>query len=61
MQHHLSTLQVPRMLWQQGELPGLEHHVMQSADPGLLTWWARYCESQSNYDKALSCYQRAGN
>lgn len=48
------------MLWQQGELPGLEQHVLQNADAGLLTWWAHYCESQGKFDKALSCYQRAG-
>lgn len=52
--------QVPRMLWEQGDMAGLERQVMQSAEPGLLTWWARYCESTGRFQDALSCYQRAG-
>jgi hypothetical protein len=56
----LLAVQVPRMLWQPGELPELEQLVLQSCEPGLLTWWARYCESKGKYEQALGCYQRAG-
>jgi hypothetical protein len=33
---------------------------MKQSDPALMTWWARYCESQGAWSKALLCYQRTG-
>jgi hypothetical protein len=56
----LLCLQLPRMMWQHGDLEGLERHVLQSTEPALLTWWAQYCESNGKFDQALSCYKRAG-
>ncbi|WIA30074.1 hypothetical protein OEZ86_000169 [Tetradesmus obliquus] len=65
MQHYMESgtaaSEVPRMLWQLGELPELEQLVLQSCEPGLLTWWARFCESKGRFEQALGCYQRAGN
>jgi len=35
-------------------------YVMQRSDPALLSWWARHCEAQGSFAKALHCYQRTG-
>lgn len=64
MQHyqasHTAAVEVPRMLYQLGHIDELEQYVMQSGDNELLIWWAKYRESQQQYDQALKCYQRAG-
>lgn len=35
-------------------------HVQPDNRP-LLVWWARYCESRGEVQRALACYERAGD
>ena len=32
--------------------------MLSQGDVEMLTWWARYSESQGDLEKALGCYQR---
>lgn len=51
---------MPRLLWRAEDMAALERQVLGSEDAGLLTWWARSCEANSNFSQAISCYQKAG-
>jgi len=53
--------EVPRMMFEANRLEDLEEYIMKSEDKGLIKWWARYCESSGMFDKALECYQSAGD
>ncbi|GBF91287.1 intraflagellar transport protein [Raphidocelis subcapitata] len=53
--------EVPRMMLERGQEAELEGYVLQRAEPRLLAWWGRYCESRGALAKALNCYQRTGN
>jgi len=53
--------QVPRMLFDRQRLGDLEEYIGRSNDSDLLKWWAGYCESLGQYDKARHFYQRAGD
>ena len=37
----------------------LEEYIAHSSDPELIKWWAGYCESIGQYDKARHFYHRA--
>ena len=39
----------------------LEQYVSEANDPKLTKWWARYCESVGEYEKALLGYQAAND
>ena len=58
--------EVPRMLFEQAlvdpsRLDDLEGYISRTADPELLKWWAAYCESVGDFDKAGAYYRRAGD
>lgn len=42
-------------------LSKLEEYIAHSSDPELIKWWAGYCESIGQYDKARRFYHRAEN
>ena len=48
------------MLWQLGDSAELERQVVGSDDVELVTWWARACEANGNYQQAINCYLKAG-
>ncbi|KAK9824666.1 hypothetical protein WJX72_012185 [[Myrmecia] bisecta] len=54
-------VEVPRLLYDAQRLDELRDYIMRSADKDLLKWWARYCESISDFASALSSYQAAGD
>ena len=35
----------------------LERYVINASSPELTRWWARYCESSGEFEKALHGYQ----
>jgi len=49
--------EVPRMLFEQQKLQELESYISDSEDKELLKWWAAYCESTGDYDKARNYYR----
>jgi len=53
--------EVPRLLFERNMLEELEHYVGGAADPKLTKWWARYCESVGEFEKALGAYQAAND
>eukprot|EP00854_Cymbomonas_tetramitiformis_P005426 gene5426-6578_t len=53
--------EVPRMLYENNMLEELEEYINTTQDKKLMKWWARYCESSGMFDKALECYQTAGD
>mmetsp|Transcript_83931 Transcript_83931/g.237404 ORF Transcript_83931/g.237404 Transcript_83931/m.237404 type:complete len:1469 (+) Transcript_83931:229-4635(+) len=60
--------EVPRMLFDLSQvsrdpkvLSKLEEYIAHSSDPELIKWWAGYCESIGQYDKARHFYHRAQN
>jgi len=58
---HTHRQEIPRMLYESQQLIELERYIMEKEDPELTKWWARYCESTDDLDKALECYTRAGD
>jgi len=55
--------EVPRMLFCLQQLDELAEYVKTTDDSegDLAKWWAQYCESNGQYDKALQFYGRAGD
>ena len=53
--------EVPRMLYDSQHLDELEAYINAGDDKELLKWWAQYCESKGQFDKAMKFYQRAGD
>jgi len=53
--------EVPRMLYQAQQLGDLEAYIEKTEDRELTRWWAQYCESAGMADRALQCYQDAGD
>eukprot|EP00803_Ostreobium_quekettii_P010396 evm.model.scf_366.2 EVM.evm.TU.scf_366.2 scf_366:14443-33657(-) len=51
--------EVPRMLYQSGNIEELERYIKGSGDRELLRWWARYLESQGDFAGAMRHYQEA--
>ena len=45
------------MLHAKGMDDHLERYVINASSPELTRWWARYCESSGEYEKALHGYQ----
>ncbi|CAM9516830.1 unnamed protein product, partial [Phaeothamnion confervicola] len=54
-------VEVPRMLFEKNRVAALEDYVTAGDDPELLRWWAQYCESVGQPDKARRFYGRAGD
>ncbi|RLN71140.1 hypothetical protein BBJ28_00000203 [Nothophytophthora sp. Chile5] len=50
---------IPRMLFKLGKVDLLQKYVATSNDRDLLIWWARFQESQGQFDAAVESYQRA--
>eukprot|EP00276_Gloeochaete_wittrockiana_P002244 CAMPEP_0184673476 /NCGR_PEP_ID=MMETSP0308-20130426/86689_1 /TAXON_ID=38269 /ORGANISM="Gloeochaete witrockiana, Strain SAG 46.84" /LENGTH=1407 /DNA_ID=CAMNT_0027120965 /DNA_START=36 /DNA_END=4259 /DNA_ORIENTATION=- len=48
--------EVPRMLFDMQMTDELEKYIISSEDKELFKWWAQFCESNSNFDKALHYY-----
>mmetsp|Transcript_17764 Transcript_17764/g.41776 ORF Transcript_17764/g.41776 Transcript_17764/m.41776 type:complete len:1379 (+) Transcript_17764:96-4232(+) len=53
--------EVPRLLVEHRLIDQLEQYVNTRDDPELYKWWAHYCESEQNLDKALGLYEKAGD
>ena len=49
------------MLYDSQHLDELEAYINAGDDKELLKWWAQYCESKGQFDKAMKFYQRAGD
>ena len=56
-----AAIDVPRMLHAKGMDDHLERYVINASSPELTRWWARYCESSGEFEKALHGYQAAGD
>ena len=56
-----ADVDVPRMLHGRGMTDTLERYVINAGSNELTRWWARYCESAGDYEKALHGYQAAGD
>lgn len=56
-----ADVDVPRMLHTRGMTDTLERYVINAGSNELTRWWARYCESSGDYEKALHGYQAAGD
>ena len=54
-----AAVDVPRMLHGRGMTDTLERYVIGAGSRELTRWWARYCESAGDYEKALHGYQAA--
>ena len=52
-----AAIDVPRMLHAKGMDDHLERYVINASSPELTRWWARYCESSGEFEKALHGYQ----
>ncbi|GBG73003.1 hypothetical protein CBR_g12722 [Chara braunii] len=48
--------EVPRLLFDAQQLDDLEAYIHSNGDPQMMKWWACYCESQGNIEKALQYY-----
>eukprot|EP00753_Platysulcus_tardus_P003573 PLAT12468.31.p1 GENE.PLAT12468.31~~PLAT12468.31.p1 ORF type:complete len:1453 (-),score=862.37 PLAT12468.31:92-4450(-) len=53
--------EVPRMLFNGGTEDELEAYVNRKADKKLFAWWAGYCESLPDYERALYYHRKAGD
>ena len=53
--------EVPRMLFESQNFSQLESYISEKRDKALLKWWAQYCESNGNLDKALRYYNLAAD
>jgi intraflagellar transport protein 140 len=53
--------QVPRMLFQTGNMDDLEAYVHTCADEKVTRWWGQYCESLGEYERALQVYGEAND
>jgi intraflagellar transport protein 140 len=51
--------EVPRMLYEADNFEDLEAYIENMNDKALTEWWARYEESRSGFDKALSYYRKS--
>ena len=56
-----AAVDVPRMLHGRGMTDTLERYVIGAGSRELTRWWARYCESAGDYEKALHGYQASGD
>jgi len=52
-------VEVPRMLFDGADTVRLQSYVDKADDPDLNRWWAQFCESNGQFDKALQYYERA--
>lgn len=58
---HAHRYEVPRMLFDSERLVELETYVSSSRDAKLFRWWAQYCESSGDLDKAMKYYELAND
>ena len=56
-----ASAEVPRLLHSRGLTEELERYVASAADAKLTKWWARFCESVGDLERALDAYQAAGD
>ena len=56
-----ASAEVPRLLHSRGLTEQLERYVASAADAKLTKWWARFCESVGDLERALDAYQAAGD
>lgn len=58
-----NTLQIPRMLFETGNLNQIDEYCMAQhngqTNPALVTWLGQYCESQGDTKSALEMYETA--
>ena len=53
--------EVPRLLCASNYIDDLEDYVQQRNDKALFKWWAQYCESNRDLERASRFYERAGD
>ena len=51
--------EVPRMLFELGEVDNLRKYVHAQDDPALYKWWGQYCESNNEFEAAIQYYKKA--
>lgn len=56
-----AAVEVPRLLFERGMIDDLEAYISRANNPKMTKWWARYCESVSEFEKALHGYQAAND
>ena len=52
-------VEVPRMLFDMGQMEKLQAYVDGQADPELYRWWAQFSESKGDFANAVEYYKRA--
>ena len=51
--------EVPRMLFEVGQIDNLGRYIRKQDDPKLYKWWGQYCEFREEYTTAQQYYKRA--
>jgi len=63
LEHYIASgthkSEVPRMLFDAGQIGKLREYIDGAQEPELFKWWGQYCESSGQFDNALEYYNKA--